>query len=333
MPTQALAQFDPKQFFHSPAATGTGTQRLDTKVSAVAISNDLEGRLSVTTAEGDKITLTADLEYDYRAVNYASKVQTDNGTVDVNAKYLEASLKREVGVTVDGDLNAQELKDLEKLFRNVSNIFRKFFSGQDEAALAKTARLAERFGNLSSLSGLDLRVDVERSVTVLAAQIAAEVTGQPAVPRPQESQTSIAPSSTGTQGGAPAAAAAIPQPPTGTTAPTPPSSAAPAQNSADGIRLSAPTQEAQQPASLVQQVFDSLKNTQLETRKILKHLPSVLQQLREDLVKDLRQRQEVTEQGVEPPANQAPAPLATNSSLLVAYQAVRYSSMSLSMHS
>ncbi|MBH0193151.1 MAG: hypothetical protein HP492_15605 [Nitrospira sp.] len=331
MPTQALAQFDPKQFFHSPAATGTSTHRLDTKVSAVAISNDLEGRLSVTTAEGDKITLTADLQYDYRAVNYTSKVQTDNGTVDVKAKYLEASLKREVGVAVDGDLNEQELKDLEKLFRNVSNIFRKFFSGQDEAALAKTARLAERFGNLSSLSSLDLSVDVQRSVTVLAAQIAAEVTGQPAVPRPQESQTSTAPSSTGTQGGAPAAAAAIPQPPTGTTAPTFPSSAAPVQNPADGIRLSAPIQEAQEPASLVQQVFDSLKNAHVETRKVLKHLPSFLQQLREDLVKELRQRQEVKEQGVEPPVNQVP--LSTNSSLLVAYQAVRYTSISLSLHS
>ena len=331
MPTQALASFDPKQFFHSPAATGTGTQRLDTKVSAVAISNDLEGRLSITTAEGDKITLTADLEYDYRAVNYTSKVQTDNGTVDVNAKYAESSLKREFGVTVEGDLNKQELKDLEKLFRTVSNIFRKFYSGQDEAALAKTARLVERFENLSSLSGLDLSVNVERTITVLAAQIASEVSGQPVLPRPQESQTSAPSSSTGTQGVAPAAAAAIPQPPTGTTAPTPPSSAAPVQNSADGIRLSAPAQETRQPASLVQQVLDALKDTPLETRRVLKYLPSFLQQLREDLVKDFRQRQEVKEQGVEPPVNQAPQ--STNSSLLVAYQAVRYTSMSLSIHS
>lgn len=331
MAIQALAQFDPTQFFHSPAATGTGAQRLDTKVSGVAISNDLEGRLSVTTAEGDTITLTADLEYDFRAVNYASRLQTDNATVDVKAKHIESSLKREFGVTVDGDLNEQEMKDLETLFRKVTTIFRKFFSGQDEAALAKTARLAERFGNLSSLTSLDLSVDVERSVTVLAAQIAAEVTGQPVVPRPQESQTSTAPSSTGTQGGAPAAAAAIPQPPTGTTAPTPPSSAAPVQNPADGIRLSPPTHEAQEPASLVQQVFDSLKNTQLEAHKVLKHLPSFLQQLREDLVKDLRQRQEVKEQGAEPQANQVP--LSTNSSLLVAYYSVRHTSMSLSIHS
>ncbi len=46
----------------------------------------------------------------------------------------------------------------------------------EETPQAKTAKLVERFGNLSSLSGLNLSVDVERSVTVFAAQVASEVT-------------------------------------------------------------------------------------------------------------------------------------------------------------
>ena len=50
MPVQALAQVDPQQFFHPPSTNGTGTQRLDTRVNGVAISNDFAGRLSVTTA-------------------------------------------------------------------------------------------------------------------------------------------------------------------------------------------------------------------------------------------------------------------------------------------
>lgn len=220
MSTQAVTQFDPKQFLYAAPATGAATHRLDTKVSEVAISNDLAGRLSVTTAEGDTITLTADLEYDFRAVNYATTLQTNDATADVAAKYVEVSLKREFGVSVEGNLNEQELKDLEKLFRKVSNIFHKFFSGHDNAALAKTAQLSERFGNLSSLSSLDLNVDVEGSVTILAAQIATEATGQPTLPSSQEAQPSTAPISTATPGGAPATGAAIPQPSTVTTAPT-----------------------------------------------------------------------------------------------------------------
>ena len=65
MSVQALTQVDPTQFFNLPSANGSAPQRLDTKVSGVAISNDFSGRLSVTTADGDKITLSANLESDF----------------------------------------------------------------------------------------------------------------------------------------------------------------------------------------------------------------------------------------------------------------------------
>lgn len=181
MTVAAVPQFDPSKFFQAPAANAAGAQRLDTKVSAISASTDLTGQLSVTTAEGDKITLTADFEARYRAVNYQAKAETEQGTVEVKATSIEASLKKQYGVTVEGDLNEQELHDLEKLFRKVSNIFRKYFRGQDDEALAKTAKLADKFGGLSSLSSLDLSINVERSVTVVAAQVASAVTGQPAL--------------------------------------------------------------------------------------------------------------------------------------------------------
>ncbi|HXV67562.1 MAG TPA: hypothetical protein VD738_01460 [Nitrospira sp.] len=53
---------------------------------------------------------------------------------------------------MNGDLNEQELRDLDKLFRTVASIFRKFFRRQDVEAVAKTAWLVDRFGSLSSLS-------------------------------------------------------------------------------------------------------------------------------------------------------------------------------------
>src|SRR5262249_12188431 len=153
MPVKALTQVDPPQFINLSSANNAGTQRLDATFSGVSVSNDFTGRLSVTTAEGDRITLSADLESDFRAMNYKSHVEGDGQMVDVEAKYTEFSLKREFGVTIEGDLNAQEVKDLEKLFRKVANIFRQYLNGLEDEALAKTAKLAERFGRLSSLLG------------------------------------------------------------------------------------------------------------------------------------------------------------------------------------
>jgi len=332
MPVQALTQIDPSQFFTVPSTSGTGGQRLNTQVSGVAVSNDFSGRLSVTTAEGDKITLTAALEYDFRAVNYKSHVETDRTTMDVEARYAEYSLKQEFGVTVEGDLNEEEVKDLARLFRKVSNIFKQFFRGQDDEALAKTAKLAERFGNLSSLSGLDLSVDMERSVTVLAAQIASEVADHPVLPTSQQPQTSATTSPSVTPGGAPATAAEIPQSSIGTTAPTPPSTATPVAHSTNGVHLSAPAQETQQPASLVQQVLDALKDAKVESSKVRKYLPDFLERLREDLGKELRGKREHKDEDHQHPSTQVPSQT-TNSSVLFAYRRVSQTSFSLSIQS
>jgi len=329
MSAQALTQVDPQQFFRLPSTSATGVQRLDTKVSGVAISNDFSGRLSVMTAEGDTIALSADLESDFRAVNYTSHTEGDGQAVDVRAKYAEYSLKQKFGVTVEGDLNEQEVKDLEKLFRKVANIFKQYVSGQDEEALAKTAKLAERFGHLSSLSGLDLSVDVERSVTIFAAQVASEVTNLPTRAAGQQSQTPVPTSGTATPGGALSAVAAIPQSSTGTTAPTQPSTDAVVPTSDAATRLVAPAQNALHPKSLVQQVLDARQASNVESHKVHKYLPDFFRKLREDLHDELRGHREQMPQA--PAAGPSEPPATTVSSALFGYQSVNRTSISLSI--
>src|SRR6185436_19739740 len=321
---------DTQQFFNLSSANGTGTKRLDTKVSGVAASNDFTGRLSVTTAEGDTITLSAYLESDFRAVTYKSYTECDSKKVDVQAKYAEFSLKQEFGVTIEGDLNAQEVKDLEKLFRKVANIFSQYLKGNDDEALAKTAKLAERFVKLSSLSGLDLNVDVERSMMLLTTQVTSEVTGQPALPTGQQPQAPSTTSPTATPGGAPSTAAVIPQPSTGTTAPTQQSTDVAAPTSGQTTHLVAPAQDASQTQSFVQRVLDALKDTRVESHKVHKYLPGFFEKLREDLGKELRGEREHDHNR---PATEAQATVPTSSSVAFAYQAMSQTSFSLSIHS
>jgi len=351
MAVAAVSQFDPSKFFQAPAANAAGAQRLDTKVSAISASTDLTGQLSVTTAEGDKITLTADFEARYRAATLQAQAQTDSGTANVSAKSIEASLSKQYGVTVEGDLNEQELNDLEKLFRKVSGIFNKYFRGQDDEALAKTAKLADKFGSLSSLSSVDLSVNVERSVTVVAAQVASQVTGQPALPADSatSSSTSTTPSAAeATPGAAPSTAAAIPQSPTGTTAPTQPSTDAAAPAADSTVRLTAPAPDASQPKSLVQQVLDALDETKVEPQKVRKYLPDFLKRLRENLSKELNsdraQNAQTSPAGQPASSTAAPAtpaagqpespagtPATTVSGVVLAYRSVSQTSLSLSI--
>lgn len=304
MPVQALTSIDPHHFFNLRQLSDTGGHRLDTRVSGVARSNDLSGRLAVTTAEGDRITLTADLATDFRSGSHISQVADDRTTGKVEAKYTHYAVQREFGIAVDGDLNKEELHGLKILFGNIANIFRGFFQGQDEDARAHTTKLAEGFIRLDSLSSLDLTVDVVRSVAVVVA-------------------------SHDTPGGAPGTVAAIPQPSNGTTAPTPSS------DSPDGTHLTVPVKNAQL-ASLIQQVLDALKEAKVELDKVRKHLPDFFDKLRKDLAKERRSEQEpkadAQDHSLPQASDEMNSPTAS-SSLLVAYRTVTETSLSLSIQS
>jgi hypothetical protein len=343
MPVQSLTQVDPKQFFNLSSVNGTGIQRLDTQVGGVAVSNDFSGRLSVTTAEGDKITLSAELESDFRTVNYKSHAEGDGKTADVEAKYAEYSLKQEFGVTVEGDLNEQEVKDLSTLFRKVANIFKKFLSGQDDEALAKTAKLGSSFGNYSSLADLNLSVDIERSVTVFAAESAGEAASQSDTPAalPASTAPATSPEASTTQaatpGTAPSTATAIPSPSSDTAFPviTPTASS----TEADTLGVAPSTAAAIPPpstgitapiqgAAIVQQVLDAIQDAGVELRKLNKYFPQFLEGLR----KAFRNGKQDERQAEGNQPNQIPTvPPQTVSAAFLAYQLASQTSVSLSV--
>jgi hypothetical protein len=267
------------------------------------VSNDFSGRLSVTTAEGDRITFAADVEIDFRSLSYESHAETDRTTGNVGVKYAHSAIQRNFGLAVNGDLNEKELHDLEALFQKASDIFRGFFQGQDEGARTHTAKLAEWFRRLDSLSSLDLTVETVRSIAVAAA-------------------------SSLTPGGAPATAAAIPQPSNGTTAPTPSS------DLPDKTYLNVPVKDAL--GSLIQQVLDALKEAKVESDKIRKHLPDLLEKLCEDLVKELKgvgeSQADDKNRSAAQVSDEVNSPKESNS-LLIAYRAVTETSISLSIQS
>ena len=137
MALQALTHIDPSRFFQLPNSDAAHVQRLDAQIGAIEVSNDFSGRLSVTTAEGDRITLTADLETDFRAVNFSAQAVTGNTSASVAANYQEFAFRNEFNVAVEGDLNEQEWRDLETIFQKTANIFRNVLKGQDEVSLAR----------------------------------------------------------------------------------------------------------------------------------------------------------------------------------------------------
>ncbi len=328
MSVPTLSPLTPSSLFQSAASASKPTGRLDTKVGAIAVSNEFSGNLTVTTAEGDKVTFTANLEEQFRALTYQAQAEQDGVALDVRATTVDYSLSRKLGLTIEGDLNEQEVKDLTKLFRKVVNIFKKYIGGEDEAALAKTAKLADRFSKLSSLSSLDLSVDVERSVTVVAAQLAAQGAPQAALPTTQPTAAPAStPSATATPGETPQTAAAIPQSSTGTTASTQPAVPKQEAGADDSLRLAAPPAATQSPKSLVEQVLEAVRKSEVEARKLRKYVPRLLDRVREEL------EQERGFNSAGEPKQTAGTPVPSTSALVFAYQSYRQTSITLSIRS
>jgi hypothetical protein len=308
MSLQVLTQINPSRFFDLPKSDGTDIQRLNTQVEGIAVSNDFSGRLSVTTAEGDRITLTADLETDFRAINFRSQSSTGGTAVGVEATYREFAYRNELNVAVEGNLSEQELQDLETVFQKASNIFRHFIKGQDEVSLAKVAHLADRFASLPSLASIDLALDLDRSVTQVAAQIASEYIGQGTGETLESSS------------------------PNRTAAPTPSSTPALISDSDKGIRFGLPDSIFSGPSSLTQQILDILQESRLKPRKIHEHLPSLLARLREQVGEELHREQAHKNSQPNEPAKQTQTPLFMNAAIARAYESARESSVSLSRH-
>jgi len=211
-------------------------------------------------------------------------------------------------VAVEGDLHEQELQNLETIFQKKANIFRHFLKGQDDVSLGKIANLADRFSGLSSLSSLDLSLDLERSVTQVAAQIASEFVGQGGAGNLDLSSQNREAVSTAS------------------------SSPFADSDSDQGGKFGLGALNFSGVASVVQQILDALNTSHLEPRKVHEHLPSLLARLRDEVGKELRDERTHKDTQPKDPVSETTVPLSVNAAVALADESVRESSASLSLH-
>ncbi|MCX5876345.1 MAG: hypothetical protein NT087_08670 [Deltaproteobacteria bacterium] len=117
---------------------------------------------SLTTAEGDQVTLSG-LSQNYQ---YTQAIGWFN-PASSGVNYASSSTSAQaMGISVQGDLNEQELADITRLVGELTSIASTFFSGDQQGAIAK----AMDFGNMSMGSVSSLSASFSRQ-TVSQTQI------------------------------------------------------------------------------------------------------------------------------------------------------------------
>jgi outer membrane translocation and assembly module TamA len=131
-----------------------------TQVAAASQEQHLE--MELVTAEGDRVTFSLESQSHALAVRYA-EMHAVTGRVSLSKGELFASEQEQsISLTVEGDLNEQEKKDLRKVLKTLKKMMDHFVNDRLKPMLAK----AKQLGNLETVAGLEVEMSYSRQVLV-----------------------------------------------------------------------------------------------------------------------------------------------------------------------
>jgi hypothetical protein len=142
------------------SSTDTSSQLTQTQLAMTSESRDVE--LNLTTKEGDKVSLSLEARSQALYLNY---LEAGNDKEQEYARQLQlfaAESEQDFTMTVEGDLNEEERKEIGKILKTIDRMMASFVKGRIEPMLAKADKLTE----LDTIAGLSLEMSYSRNVLV-----------------------------------------------------------------------------------------------------------------------------------------------------------------------
>jgi hypothetical protein len=139
-----------------------------TQASLLGASSRKSTDISLVTAEGDKVTISAKSAVQAGFVAYDYRGRLNGNEVSLSGRSLQVSAENSFALSVEGDLSKEELADIKKLVAKIEKLGSEFFSRPLEDSLTKTLEL----GDLDSISSFAANLRYEQQLTI--AQVAKE---------------------------------------------------------------------------------------------------------------------------------------------------------------
>ncbi len=142
-----------------PNRSGQAADIAQARVATIAKRTETSGALSITTDDGDRVTLS----YSALQALAAASVSVADGHTPVEGVSASSLRSVSVSLSVEGQLDKQETSDITKIFKRFFRAVQDLFRGAPEKA---AARLAQG-GGLDSLSGFSFNLQ-QQSVAAAA---------------------------------------------------------------------------------------------------------------------------------------------------------------------
>ena len=156
----ARCGLDPTSWSAAQARRGSSGS---TDLLAVRASSETEAEIGITTKDGDTVTISLQSEVEL-GYAYYRRTGTAAGS-ELEARALVASASRELQITVEGSLDAEELADITSLVKQLGQAIRSFLRGDTSASARQTLETPA----LDSLSGFSLDMEHSDSLTLIRA--------------------------------------------------------------------------------------------------------------------------------------------------------------------
>ncbi len=241
---------------------------LNTSSSSARLQVKKSSDVTLFTTEGDKVTLSAFSSLDASAETYSQTGLVNGMMGQRQTAAVSVSQTFSLELSIEGDLNPQEIKDLLKAFKTIEKLSSDFFEGNHHDAVDR----ANKVTGLSSISSFEAVLQYQKSLSVQQT----DTTSAPAQPE-SETPTKL-------------------NPPIPVDIPSPAEATAP--QDLEAIPAQGPTQSKSEPeapmtvlpspvkasghehfATLASKISDILSEIQIQPEKIMKPLDTFLDRL------------------------------------------------------
>ncbi len=159
------SQFTPASLSSRQNALSDAQLSSYVKEQSLSASESLNAGLTIKTKEGDLVTLTSGSYSQFDAYSYNSKgiVQNEQGTAVVKQNYREVTLTsgESFSFSVQGDLNEEELEDIEAIVKGIDEVISEMTAGDMEEAVAT----AMSMGGYDTVSAYSADISYAKSYT------------------------------------------------------------------------------------------------------------------------------------------------------------------------
>ena len=154
---QALIRFSELPHLFAQPSFTTGSHRIQTQTQT-------NTNFSVVTAEGDRVSLSTNSASQTNVGTYTAQGVIAGQSVNLNRQQFSASATSDFNLLIEGDLNEQEEKDIERFLQSSKHILQEFLNGD----LNTLSESASAFEELSTLARAE--VSLRHSVSVSSIQ-------------------------------------------------------------------------------------------------------------------------------------------------------------------